>query len=80
MYYICKFFESWSVFDGLKKSSRIMTKEEVDSLKSVFPGLLSDTKTLVALQVTSINPNKLVQLTTPDISKKDKKPEFPSKT
>ncbi len=64
MYYICKFSDSWSIYDGLKSLSRPLDKNEVECLKQLFPGLLGDTsKILAAIQISSIQPNKLMQLT-----------------
>lgn len=81
MYYVCKFSEAWSIYDVSKSTSRILTAEEISSLKSLCPSLLSDnTKVLTAIQILSINPNKLTLLTTPEVSKKDKKPELSTKT
>jgi len=76
MYYICKFSDSWSLYDGKKNISRQLNKEEVECMKNLFPGLYNDTgKILMAIQVSSINPNKLLQLPTPEnqgVLKKDK--------
>lgn len=67
MYYICKFSDSWSLYDGKRNNSRQLNKEEVECLKGLFPGLLQETsKILMALQVTSINPNKLLTLPGPE--------------
>ena len=64
MYYICKFSGTWSLYDSDKRSSRLLETAEVDCLKNLFSGLVGDaSKILVALQVSSIQPNKLVQLT-----------------
>jgi hypothetical protein len=63
MYYICKFSDSWSLYDGKKNSSRLLEKAEVDCVKNLFPALLNDNgKILTAVQITSIQPNKLVNL------------------
>lgn len=62
MYYICKFSDNWSVYDATRQNSRILEPTEVSCLKSLFPGLLSENKILTALQINSINPNKLLQL------------------
>jgi len=67
MYYICKFSDSWSIYDGLKNISRPLEPEEISTLKKLFPGLLNDnTKILNALKVENINPNKLLQLPMPE--------------
>jgi hypothetical protein len=70
MYYICKFSDSWSLYDGNKNSSRLLEKTEVDCVKTLFPALLNDNgKILTAVQITSIQPNKLVNLS--DTGKKE---------
>jgi hypothetical protein len=70
MYYICKFSDSWSLYDGTKKSSRLLEKAEIDCVKNLFPSLLNDNgKILTAVQITSIQPNKLVNLS--DSGKKE---------
>jgi len=62
MYYICKFSENWSVYDATRHNSRNLEPAEVSCLKSLFPGLLNENKILTALQISLINPNKLLQL------------------
>jgi len=67
MYYICKFSDSWSLYDGKRNNSRQLNKEEVECLRGLFPGLLQETgKILMALQISSINPNKLLNLPSPE--------------
>jgi hypothetical protein len=67
MYYICRFSDSWSLYDGKRNSSRPLTKEEVECLKSLFPGLAMETsKILTAIQVSSVKPAKLDQLINTD--------------
>lgn len=74
MYYICKFSDSWALYDGKKNNSRQLDKDEVECLKGLFPGLLQETgKILMALQVSSINPNKLLHLPSPDKPSNGKK-------
>jgi len=68
MYYICKFSDSWSIYDGKKNTSRQLIREEIDCLKNLFPGLTSDSgKILIAIQVSSVKPGKLDQLINPEI-------------
>jgi len=63
MYYLCKFGDSWSVYDNNKNASRNLQKNEIEILKELFPGLISDNaKILIAIQVNSIQPNKLLSL------------------
>lgn len=74
MYYICKFSDSWALYDGIRKNSRQLDKAEIECLKGLFPGLLQETgKILMALQVSSINPNKLLNLPSPDKPNNSKK-------
>ena len=67
MYYLCKFSDSWSVYDAKSNSSRQLKSEEVESLKTIFPALLNNgNKILTAIKIEAINPNKLLQLTLPE--------------
>ena len=67
MYYICKFSDTWSLYDEKRNNSRQLDKDEIDCLKRLFPGLLSETgKILTAIKVSSINPSKLLQLPNPE--------------
>jgi len=61
-YYICKLFDSWSIYDGDKKTSRPLTRDELQCLKLLFPALTVDTGTLVAIQVNAVKAQKLMQL------------------
>ena len=67
MYYICKFSDTWSIYDGTRNNSRQLDSKEVECLRTLFPGLLLDaSKILTAIQVSSISPNKLLQLPNPE--------------
>jgi hypothetical protein len=67
MYYLCKFSNSWSVYDAKSNSSRQLKPEEIESLKTIFPGVFNTgNKILTAIKVEAINPNKLLQLSLPD--------------
>ena len=67
MYYICKFSETWSIYDGFKNNSRQLESKEVECLKVLFPKLTGDdSKILSAIQISTINPNKLLQLGKPE--------------
>lgn len=67
MYYLCKFSDTWSVFDAKANSSRQLKTEEIEALKAIFPALFSNgNKILAAIKVESINPNKLLQLSLPE--------------
>jgi len=63
MYYICKFFDTWTFYDASKSSTRQLDPAEVSSIKALLPGLI-DNKNLFALQISAVNPNKLVNLPT----------------
>jgi hypothetical protein len=81
MYYICKFSESWSIYDGKKNNSRPLEKTEIDCLKNLFPALLNDSgKILIAVQVTEIQPNKLMKISGPEKKEPPKKILEASKT
>lgn len=74
MYYICKFSDSWSLYDEKKNSSRLLDKTEIDCLKNLFPLLLNDSgKILSAVQISAIQPNKLMKLTNVESNGKPKK-------
>jgi len=74
MYYICKFSETWSIYDGTRNNSRQLDSKEVECLKLLFPGLLLDSgKILTAIQISSINPSKLLQLPNPENQGSSKK-------
>jgi hypothetical protein len=81
MYYICKVFGTWTLFDGLKNTNRLLETQDVDCLKHLFPGLVGDSsKILLALQINAISPNRLQQLTTTEKLPGAKKPrEAPGK-
>lgn len=77
MYYICKFSGTWSLYDGLKGSSRILETSSVECLKTLFSGLVGDSsKMLIALQVSAIAPNKLLQAGASPGQALDKKPLY----
>lgn len=62
MYYICKFSESWSLYNASSRSTRPLTPIEITTVKELFQELLISNKILSAIQINSINPNKLVGL------------------
>ncbi len=69
MYYICRFSNSWSVYDAKRNSSRPLEPDEISCLQKLFGSLVNDnSKILTAVKVESISPNKLLQL--PGIEKK----------
>jgi len=74
MYYICKFSESWSIYDGKKGSSRLLEKSEVETIKTLFPALLQEAgQILTAIEVATIQPNKLMKLSAAGNNGKAKK-------
>jgi hypothetical protein len=74
MYYICKFSSSWSVYDGKRNIGRPLEKGEIECLENLFPELLkTETKILTALQISSIQPNKLLNLPMPEKNETAKK-------
>lgn len=62
MFYICKFSESWTLYDGIQKASRPLIKAEIDCLKILFSSVIDDNRMLLALKVNIIQPNKLMKL------------------
>lgn len=62
MYYVCKFSDSWILYDGIKLTSRNLEKAEADCLKKLFTSVLEDNKMLLAIKVNSIQPNKLMKV------------------
>jgi len=78
MYYICKFSDTWSIYDGIRNNSRPLDNKEVECLKVLFPGLLLEAdKLLTAIQISSINPAKLLHLPSPEsqVNAKEKNPK-----
>lgn len=64
-YFICKVFDTWSLYDSTKSNTRVLDKQELDSVKVVFPKLMADENNpLQAFQFTTISYNKLLQLAT----------------
>lgn len=64
MYYLCKVFDNWTLYDPESKVSRQLSRQEVEMMKSLFPALFKDSgKMLEAVQVNTIHPNKLMHLT-----------------
>ena len=74
IYYICKLFDSWSVYDGVLKTSRPLTRDELNCLKILFPALTKESGTLVAIQINAVKAQKLMQLSVggpePDVRSK----------
>jgi hypothetical protein len=62
MYYICKFSDSWSIYDAATSSSQPLEKNEIECLKKLLPNLFSEGSILIAVQICPIQPNKLLSL------------------
>jgi hypothetical protein len=63
MFYICRFSDTWSLYDTKTNKSRPLSVEETELLKKLFGTILNDnTKILSAVKVEPIAPNKLLQL------------------
>jgi hypothetical protein len=63
MFYICRFSENWTIYDTATNKSQPLQKEEVDTMKKLFGGLLNDTgKLFSAVKVEAISLNKLQAL------------------
>jgi len=64
MYYICKFSDSWSIYDENKGGSRLMKKEEVEVLENLCPSLFVESNSiLTAIEIVPIQANKLMKKT-----------------
>ncbi|SIO53519.1 hypothetical protein [Chitinophaga niabensis] len=59
MYYICKFYDKWSVMDTEDKSNQDLTNEEIAMIKRRFPKLLSE-GFMHFIGVDAVNPKKLL--------------------
>lgn len=62
MYYLCKFSDSWAIYDERENSSRQLSNDEIEALKRLFPNLFRQDKMLAAIKIENINPNKLLKL------------------
>jgi hypothetical protein len=70
MYFVCKFFETWTLYEKTNDTSRLVTPAEMQSLRTLFPSLLGgQADLLMALQVTSHPFNKLQQIKKTALSK-----------
>lgn len=69
MYNIFKFSDSWFIYDSKKDNSRSLQKNEVELLENLFPALFhKDNGLLTAIEISAIQPNKLIKKAT---NKKD---------
>lgn len=68
MYYLCKFTDTWTIYDKELKTSRILDPHEVVGVRSLLSRLLASTGMLLAIQIAPATPNKLAALdaATPD--------------
>jgi hypothetical protein len=65
MYYILKFSDSWTLYDANSGTSQPLERSHIDTLKALFTKLVDQDKIIIALQVTSISPNKLLNIEMP---------------
>jgi hypothetical protein len=81
MYNIFKFSDSWFIYDSNKDNSRLLQKNEVELLESLFPTLFhKDNGLLTAIEIIPIQPNKLVKKVSTKKDKVLKKSETPHKS
>lgn len=59
MYNVFLFMDSWILFDATNKTRKSLTPNQANLLKELFPLLFSENKVLNAIQVSTVNPNKL---------------------
>ena len=77
MYYICKFSDSWSIYDENKESSRLLQKNEVELMENLCPALfLEKSSILTAIEIIPIPPNKLMKKTAGKKTNSKKVPEM----
>jgi hypothetical protein len=62
MYYICKFTDTWTLYDKENKSSRVLERQEIFCLRSLIARLLNSSSMLLAIEVAPININKLANI------------------
>jgi hypothetical protein len=81
MYYICKFSDSWSIYEESKGTSRLLQKNEVELLENLCPALFIDNNTiLTAIEIMPIAPNKLMKKTASKKTNSKKASETPART
>jgi hypothetical protein len=68
MYYIFKLSENWSTVDEQTNKSRVLDKNQVEVLCSIFPKLTSQAGLLMAVEVKMVPANKLMKLSLPAAS------------
>jgi hypothetical protein len=61
MYYICKFFDSWTFFENDTRISRVIPPEDVALINRFFPDLVEN-KIFSSIQISLVNPTKLSSL------------------
>lgn len=62
MYYIFKLSDNWSVVEEKTNKSRVLEKNQVEVLNSIFQKLTNQPGLLMALEVKIVPPNKLMKL------------------
>jgi len=81
MYYICKFSDSWSIYEESKGTSRLLQKNEVELLENLCPALFVDSNTiLTAIEILPIQPNKLMKKTDNKKANSKKIQEMPARS
>jgi hypothetical protein len=61
MFYICKFFDSWTFFERDTLISRIIQPEDVALINQFFPDLV-ESKIFSSIQISLVNPTRLSSL------------------
>jgi hypothetical protein len=61
MYYICKFFNSWTFFEKDTRLSRIIQPEDVALINRFFPDLVEN-KIFSSIEISLVSPTKLSNL------------------
>lgn len=80
MYYIFKLSENWSVVDEQTNKSRVLDKNQVEVLCSIFQKLSQQAGLLMAVEVKLVPPNKLMKLSLPAPITPSKVPELAKDT
>lgn len=62
MIYILVFSNTWTIYDPDSKKGVPLSSDKVALLQELFSKFMADNKILLALQVSPINPNRLLQL------------------
>lgn len=64
MYYLCKTFGTWKLYNATDNASKDLTPEQEGLLKVLFPVLMKEgVKAVEVIQINSLPPNKIMNLT-----------------